>query len=447
MGRFYNVSGQAPQFIDGLYTPPWEMMDKALSYNQEGYDNALATTDLFENLDIQYIEDPIVKEQVQKIKDYYSGKINSISEAIKANPMDWKKSRVSIENLSKDLQENLKNGEIARIQKAAQSLSNFLEQHKDFRVKNPGDFNRAYQYFLKEYQKDPLRIGNFDWETLVNPIDIESINKRIKDMAANAVEKSDGRWIVGNEEVTRDRIMESARNQIFGDPANSAYIEQQIRFQNPDYYNEEYAKVNGGSGFYDRLYLDPTTGKVLSDEEATKRIEAYEKAKLDYFKKVNSGKKAEIPVPNVIQKNGAIGNLIESLSTQYAYSKQTRKPDSSYVASMSLQYEKDKDKEDRKTKNKEINLQADKLDFEKQKALRDEKDKKMSRIVDIINDMTENIGLLNPNIPADKVKIEKLEKIISDYNKLYMKYLKEEETPTERTTTTTETATETDYNF
>lgn len=412
MGRFYNVSGQAPQFIDGLYTPPWEMMDKALSYNQEGYDNALATTDLFENLDIQHIEDPIVKEQVQKIKDYYSGKINSISEAIKANPMDWKKSRVSIENLSKDLQENLKNGEIARIQKAAGSLSNFLEQHKDFRTKNPGLFNQAYNYFLEQYQKDPLRLGNFDWETIVNPIDEERMNKRFKDIMANVRETTEGMWKVGTEEVSKDRILESAKAQVYGDPENRAFIQQQIKFKNPDYYNEEYAKLTGGDGYYEKLYYSTNSTdekgnpEMLDNEEVYNREKKYLEAVDQYIKDSKEGKKnLVIPERDYIIKEGAIQKLFNAAVSEHAYNKQTIDKSPVYFANLSAALQKKalqiKEKESKsKTKDKIANITV--------------KNQVVTNALATVKEMSIQKSLFNLDDPTQKAKADTLQMKIDD---------------------------------
>ena len=116
MGRFYDANSTAPQFVDGLYTPPWELINKKIEENQQGYDNVLATTNLFNDIDIQHIEDPVVKDQVQKIKDYYTGRSNQIVEAIKADPMNWRRAAPDIQNLSRQLQKDMKSGDISEIQ-------------------------------------------------------------------------------------------------------------------------------------------------------------------------------------------------------------------------------------------------------------------------------------------------------------------------------------------
>lgn len=424
MGRFYQAA-QGPQFIDGLYTPPWELMDKALSYNQQGYDNALATTNLFQDIDINSINDPVVKEQVDGIKKYYESKSNEITKAIQANPMDWKKSRIGIQNLGRELQEDMKRGSIARIQNAHESMQNFVKEHEEYAKKNPGLFNQGYNHYLEEYRKDPLRMGNFNWENLVGPIDEEKIQKRLKEIKANGVQKADGMWIIGNEEVSEERILESAKNQVYSDQESQAFIQQQIKFKNPDYYNEEYANVNEGSGFYEKMYLDPTTGKVISDTEANKRIDDYEKAKIDYYTQINEGKHPKIPEPNFVSKNGAIGSLMDSLVAQNAYSQQTLKPNSNYIAMLNYQLSKIRTNDSRELAQARLEATKDKSKFDKTKYYNELKQKKMAGVVNLINDVTKNLGYLDPETPGDGVKISELEKKKKDLTKIYEDYLNE----------------------
>lgn len=380
MGRFYQTP-QAPQFIDGLYTPPWELMDKALSTNQQGYDNALATTNLFEGIDINGINDPIVKDQINNIKKYYEDKSNQITKAIQANPMDWKKSKISIQNLGKELQEDMKNGSIARIQKAHESMQNFIKEHEEYAKKNPGLFNQGYDYYLKEYQKDPLRMGNFNWENLANPIDIEKLNKRLADMVADAKEQPDGDWKVGIKTVSKDRILEAARSQIYGEPENKAFIEQQIKFRNPDYYNERYAKATGGNGFYEQMYLSNNevdeTGnpKVLTNEEVTRREKEYLESVEKYVKDRKAGKKdVQIPQRDYSVKKGAIGNLLDGAVNEHSYTQQSADINAVKFAKAnlalsqgSLELQKAKNEIDNKYKQIEaLSKQADRMfDFSK----------------------------------------------------------------------------------
>lgn len=361
MGRFYQAP-QTPQFIDGLYTPPWELMDKALSYNQQGYDNAVATTNLFQDIDINSINDPIVKEQVDSIKKYYESKSNELTKTIQANPLDWKKSKIAIQNLGRELQEDMKRGSISRIQSAHESMQNFVKEHEEYAKKNPGLFNQGYNYFLEQYRKDPLRMSNFNWENLINPIDEEKLNKRLKDMTANATEQTNGMWKVGVEEVSKERILESAKNQVYSDPENQAFIQQQIKFKNPDYYDERYAKVTGGSGYYEQMYfsnneVDETgQAKILTDKEAGEQEAAFLNSLDEYAKDLKNKKKdLVIPERTYSVKKGAIQRLFDSAVGANAYTKSKLDQNPVYFANANLALAQEGQKLREKVFNQGIN--------------------------------------------------------------------------------------------
>ena len=68
MGRFYRTA--QPEFIDNfIYQPPWELINQVMSTKQQGYENAMQTTELVRNMaDIKHLgfEDDRAKE----IKNY-----------------------------------------------------------------------------------------------------------------------------------------------------------------------------------------------------------------------------------------------------------------------------------------------------------------------------------------------------------------------------------------
>ena len=136
MSRFYTPA-QAPQFIEGMYTPPWELINKNLEVNQQGYDNTLATTNLFNDLDIQHIDDPVIREQAEKIKSYYRDKSQAITEAIQKDPMAWKRAMPNIQNLGRELSKDMKEGDIARMREQYNSLAKFTKDHEEYKRLHP----------------------------------------------------------------------------------------------------------------------------------------------------------------------------------------------------------------------------------------------------------------------------------------------------------------------
>ena len=58
MSRFYQ-SGK-PDFVENfMYTPPWELAQQAMAYNDKGISDTIQAASLFNNIDINYIPDPV----------------------------------------------------------------------------------------------------------------------------------------------------------------------------------------------------------------------------------------------------------------------------------------------------------------------------------------------------------------------------------------------------
>ena len=55
MGRFFQTT--PTQFTqDFIYQPPWELMQQAAAKKQQQYDNAIATSKLFNDIPIQHLQ-------------------------------------------------------------------------------------------------------------------------------------------------------------------------------------------------------------------------------------------------------------------------------------------------------------------------------------------------------------------------------------------------------
>jgi len=423
MGRFYNASANTPQFIDGMYTPPWELINSKLQENQQGYDNVLATTNLFNDIDIQHIEDPVVKEQAQKIKDYYTQKSEEITNSIKDDPMAWKKAMPNIQGLTRELQKDMKSGDISNMQQQYASLAKFAEDNKELKNTNPGLYNQALQYYLGKWQQDPLRKKSFDWNPIVKSIDQDKLNKDIQAIKASATEDVDnsGFYIVGNKSVPKDQIDAAARAYVYGRPENAAFLQQQVMFKDSNYYNEEYAKLhpdeqgNPGSGLYETLYRDmpsvdengrPIQGAVLSDEQILARQKKYQDDLNSYYEKVRKKDKTAVaPTINWQTEHGTIGRMLQEAEAMGAYSEQTLKPNSVktsiYVAQLHTQSSE--------------KIAAARNAIETQKANIDIKFKALGSVqkqIELVNKAITDLNTttLDKNNPDYKVKIDALEK-------------------------------------
>ena len=414
MGRFYNAQADTPQFVEGMYTPPWELINSKLEENQKGYENTLATTNLFNDIDIQHIEDPVVKEQAQQIKDYYTGKATAITDAIKNDPTAWRKAMPNIQNLSRELQKDMKSGDIYNMQQSYASMAKFAEDNKDLRTSDPGLYNQAMNYYYSKWKEDPLRKKVFEWNPIVKRIDQDKMNKEIQAMKADMTEQSNGLYLVGNKYVSKDRVDDAVRSFVYSRPENMAFLQQQVMFKDPEYYNAGYEATHPGSGgLYETLYKAPDTvdeqgntveGRVLTDDEILERQKKYQEDMNNYLAKVKKkDKNAVPPKADWIQKDGALGQMMKGSEALGAYSQQTLKADAVGVAKMNIASREaiakanllwQVQKEEGANKLKGIGIAQ----------------RQLEAVNDIIADMNKNTPNSQKNTPEYKAKMEDLEK-------------------------------------
>lgn len=342
MSRFYTPA-QAPQFIEGMYTPPWELINKNLEVNQQGYDNTLATTNLFNDLDIQHIDDPVIREQAEKIKSYYGDKSQAITEAIQKDPMAWKRAMPNIQNLGRELSKDMKEGDIARMGEQYNSLAKFTKDHEEYKRLHPEDYNRGFQYYYDQFRKDPLRRGAFNWETLANPIDQKAIIDEVQKIKASSAVTPNGDYLVGTETIPKEQIEMVARNNIMGRPENLAYLQQQIKFKNPDYYDAEYENLHPNSGgLYEEFYTLPSItdsngniirGKILTNEDREVLENKYKDEFVKYLNLSDKDKMQTPPPKSPFERHqGAVGRMINEAVGAASYTKNTIASDPAKLA-------------------------------------------------------------------------------------------------------------------
>ena len=128
-----------PEFVDDfVYTPPFELMDRALKVNQEGMDTAIATANLFHNLNIDYIDDEQQRQRVGEIINKYAGQADNVAALIRQDPSKWRQQGAALSGLKNQLAQDFQYGEIYRTQKNAENWKAFqaeLEKIKDVTTK------------------------------------------------------------------------------------------------------------------------------------------------------------------------------------------------------------------------------------------------------------------------------------------------------------------------
>ena len=155
-----------PEFVDDfVYTPPFKMMEGALKVNQEGMDTAIATANLFHNLNIDYIDDEQQRQRVEELIKKYAGQADDIAALIRQDPSKWRQQGAALSGLKNQLAQDFQYGEIYRTQKNAENWKEFqaeLDKNiKDSTVRQALK-DEAMQKWRASYKDAD---GNYKWNT------------------------------------------------------------------------------------------------------------------------------------------------------------------------------------------------------------------------------------------------------------------------------------------
>lgn len=155
-----------PEFVDDfVYTPPFEMMDRALKVNQEGMDTAIATANLFNNLNIDYIDDEQQRQRVGEIIKKYAGQADDVAALIRQDPSKWRQQGAALSGLKNQLAQDFQYGEIYRTQKNAENWKAF-QAELDKNIKDSTTRQALKEEAMQKWRasyKDAD--GNYKWNT------------------------------------------------------------------------------------------------------------------------------------------------------------------------------------------------------------------------------------------------------------------------------------------
>ena len=245
MGRFYQTA--KPEFVDDfIYQPPWELMKEALGQEQSDYDVTLATADLYKNIDINYIEDPIEKEKVRQKQEYYASKTDELTNSLYNSGNDWRKMLPQINNLKKELEADYKTGDINNIQKSAAAYKAMDEHLKT--IKDPARREAAKKYYLDEWRKAPNRSLDqiFSYEDIYDKQDPtgdfikEFVKTATPDIKAKAFAGTNGKYINTSNLTTEElKNLDLAYGQYLDAHGFEPYLKQEQKLGFGTYYDEQ----------------------------------------------------------------------------------------------------------------------------------------------------------------------------------------------------------------
>lgn len=187
MARFYRTASAAP--LDYMYRLNTPLMEKVIGVNDQYIGENLQQTAALDNLATSF---PYLQQDEQRARDIsggYTNKTEEITKAILKDPANWRKQLSPIRDVSKDLQQNYKTGEIGRIAEnfnKYKNVSDYIDkQSEEFGKTGKGisaDRARAYkQYFLNSFQGtayDP-KTGKYNQMSAYNPMSNIDIRKQL----------------------------------------------------------------------------------------------------------------------------------------------------------------------------------------------------------------------------------------------------------------------------
>lgn len=277
MGRFYSTAD--PTYVDDfIYQPPWEMMDKVLAKKQQGYDNAIQSTAIVEDmLDIKHLD--YDSDASKEIAAGYQAQIDDLTRSLEENPDQYSKIMPKIMKLAKDISRDRKEGNISYIEGRAAGFQKLQEDNAALKADEP----ETYAQYLNHYYNETKEKTAEDFTTKhsgaigvakpnFNSADIQALMKQTKESARD---QQNGFYLIGETWLSEAEIQENVLNMVMSDPKAQQYLRQMSTLKAPGYYNEETGSALNMYGYYN------AQGEEISTEEAKQLQEEYGKLSLE----------------------------------------------------------------------------------------------------------------------------------------------------------------------
>ena len=247
MGRFFQTA--PTQFVeDYIYQPPWELMQQAAAKEQQIYDAAVASTKIFDNLQIDHLQGEDDVYNVKEKQRYYAENAANIAKAIQNDPSKAQQYLNNIDSLQKELQKDMTSGDLSHIIGSAQAFKKWQEDNKKRKEEDASRYSAAENYYLGEYLKaggnslnrqfkGELITKDVDWQKLYDSIDKLKASEWTQQSAG-----ASGGYIYKNkqtgETVTADRINGYLMSRLLT-PENMAALQQSQQYGLARYFDDQ----------------------------------------------------------------------------------------------------------------------------------------------------------------------------------------------------------------
>lgn len=268
MARQRYISTSPTFSNDFMFQAPWELAMSALQFNEKQvdtiYDQAQLLGDATAN--INFLEAD--RENINTERQAIDSQVSEITSALANDPTQWKKQMPRIRQLGQSLQNNLRTGNLSKIQSSYNSYQNFLKNYEDLRKKDPQEFDRVSQYYLNQWrntnEKGSLS-SIFTPGAVYAPkaLSDKEFTDILKDFKADEFTTLDGLYKIDNKVVTKDQVAQAAINLATSNPDFANFIRQRQMIGDESYRTPMY------------MNIDNTTGQPLSPEEVEQRQQAF----------------------------------------------------------------------------------------------------------------------------------------------------------------------------
>lgn len=262
---------------DFMFQAPWELAMSALQFNEKQvdtiYDQAQLLGDATAN--INFLEAD--RENINAEREVINAEINELTTALGNDPTQWKKHMPKIKQIGQNLQNNLRTGNLSKIQSSYNSYQNFLKNYEDLRKKDPQEFDRVSQYYLNQWRNtsDKGSLSSIFTPGAVyapKALSDKEFVDILKDFKAEEFTTLDGLYKIDNKIVTKDQVAQAAINLATSNPDFANFIRQRQMIGDESYRTPMYMAV------------DNTTGQTLSAEEVEQRQQAFTNRALEIEK-------------------------------------------------------------------------------------------------------------------------------------------------------------------
>ena len=227
-----------PEFVDDfVYTPPFEMMEKALKVNQEGMDEAVGIANLLGSIPVDYIaESPKARAEAQRLIDTYGSLGEDAMNAIKQDPMNWRKQQGNLNAIKNQLSKDFQTGRLSELRQSKEIYDKSMERLAKM---DPAIAAAAKKQLLDKYDKGVTTGGLFEDKTYMDRRDLNEkfaqslintlggkTDKKTESLLRNMESKLLSGDITGVAGYIREIMTSTATNRAEVDAALQAFINE-----------------------------------------------------------------------------------------------------------------------------------------------------------------------------------------------------------------------------